>query len=261
MKVALIFAAIVALAFNAQATVIYDQDFTTAPTLTDNGTNNEAYFGSDETGGSPVNNFAVGDFVYSSGNTTAAVNSSAFDFAITREDRNRSRGFGVIIDTSGESAGAYSLTFDVSNYVSGGTGDGITLNVWEARNIGGNNYLNIQHGANNGTRTAPDFSTPRNSDDSGGNGANNSLGSQAITANGAVTYDFTLTEAGGTGDYLYLNWTLNHVSDSGGLPSFTLDNILVSSVPEPSNTFALVVFIMVALIARRRRKIAPILTS
>ncbi len=79
------------------------------------------------------------------------------------------------------------------------------------------------------------------------------LGEQITTGVSSISYDFTLTEAGSTGDYLVLGWgTRSAVSGGADSDSFSIDNITI--VPEPSSAALLAgCFALTSIMLRRRR--------
>ncbi|MGJ8651603.1 MAG: PEP-CTERM sorting domain-containing protein [Opitutaceae bacterium] len=254
-KLNLIIVGTLALAVGAQAQ-IYTQDFSAAITTVDAGAGS-AYFGTD---GTPASNFAVGDFVGANGDLGLAVVSEALNATGITNGSQRSRGFGVLIDTSGAAAGDYTVSFDVSNYLNPNAvdGDSITLNVFEFENTGTGlvSYIDADQ-AFNTTDTDGKIFSKFDADDTFSAGNRGVLGAGTITGDGLFELDITITMAGDTGDYLFLNWQLmstefETVSTAG--PSFTMDNIAVTSVPEPSTYALLSGLLALSFVMVRRRK-------
>jgi hypothetical protein len=165
----------------------------------------------------------------------AGVNDTGFNisngvFHVTSDtvgSSGRTRAFAVFIDTSGEAAGDYSVSFDVSNWVAG---DGtMGFKVFEGAGLD-TQYLDVgfRINGNSGARpskiagTANDWTELANTWGAGSEGS-------GITGNGKVTLNFTLTKAGTAGDYLGLAWTQVRSTDTALAPTLDFDNVAVFS--------------------------------
>ncbi len=228
-------------------TPFYEQDFTSAVTRA--GTLGAMTYG---TGGT------IQDGGFGHGGTdnhaayyppafTTGVDGNMFMPSLITGSRNRgmSTASTVYLDTSSWAAGDYNVTFDVADYVElanlsrfgvykGNISDAdpLTLRVM----TGNSNNNNLEYPFNESALTV--------SFDQIGSGVN-------ITSNTSISYDFTLTDAGNTGDYLVLGWGNQSVANTSS-DSFSVDNIAI--VPEPG-TYALIggLLALSSVMLRRRR--------
>lgn len=269
MKNKLVLLPLLAIAGTAQAQVVLiDEAFGSAPSIQDLGSVGNDYAGSDATGGSPANTFTVtdGGWVVSGLGLTASHDGTNSELDATHANnanaRARSMGVFVSLDALIGDSDTFTYSFDVSNFVGGSAGDSVTFEIYEVRDLGAadDNYLRLSLGDNSDLAALDTFFTQVNADDSfSGADANpvlSGISSVGVTGNGTIggSFDVSNGYAGVENSYLFLSWTSS--SAAGGLtnPSFSLDNLNVSSVPEPS-VFALLSG-MVALgsvMIRRRR--------
>ena len=220
------------------ATAIYEQDFSVAPTTTVVaptgvlGTNFAfevlAWAG---TGASPNLDVSDGKAAFT-GNSSINADTQA--------------SLAIFIDTSGLSTGNYNWSFDILDYVAGGGGFATSYSLYE-----GNGAVSVRLGAANAPTTVYPIEDPLGAPtfDQIGTGT-------AFTGNGSHSIAFTLTEAGSAGDYLALTWFLGETANQSGQNSvnFSIDNILVTAVPEPG-TYALIggLLALSYVMVRRRR--------
>ena len=158
-------------------------------------------------------------------------------------DRGMSMASTLYLDTSSWAAGDYTATFDVADYVE--VANRSRFGVYEG-NVAAASTLSLRVMTGNGSAYYPvlDGSTGTVSFDEIGSGT-------AITANGEVSYDFSLTDAGAAGDYLVFGWG-NTSTGSLFSNSFSVDNITVTAIPEPG-TLSIVGLGTVLLLFIRRK--------
>lgn len=154
----------------------------------------------------------------------------------------------LYLDTASWAAGAYTVSFDVTDYVQGANDS--HFGVYEGNQNAGILRLRV----NNGHASSDVY--PKE-DGSTGTVSFGEIGSGEQITNGvtSISYDFTLTEAGSTGDYLVLGWGTRSANggDTGVVSdSFNIDNITVTAVPEPTSA-TLLGLGGAALILRRRK--------
>jgi hypothetical protein len=180
--------------------------------------------------GAPGSALAYFDFDQFAGAQSVGFHISNGVFHVTSDTSGssaRTRAFAVFMDTSGEAAGDYSVSFDVSNWAAG---DGtMGFKVFEGAGLD-TQYLDISFRANSGTSDKPTRIGGTANDwtelaDTWGGG---SVGS-GITGNGKVTLDFTLTKAGTVGDYLGLGWAQVRSTSTNLAPTMNIDNVAVFS--------------------------------
>lgn len=234
---------------SAQAAVVYTQNFDTAPGIV-KAFQQQIGTGTLVSGHSALNfeEFAVqGDTGFTVNTGVLVIDSNTGG----NSSVSRKRSASVWLDTSGWAVGNYSVSFEISNYVSNPNGD-VEFNVFEGAGLD-TGYITIRTGQNNGTGAYP----------YDGNTANGSPATFAkitdtgttITGNGAVNVDFTLSEAGVAGDYLAISWTQSRGIGSAGLAdTFEVDNIIIqtAAVPEPSSAVLLGVAGLTLGLRRRR---------
>ena len=227
--------------------IFYEQDFTSAPT-------SAASIGKQTYGaGNAVQNEQFGFGEHSSGGQFTTFNTGEMVISAFAPPSTASRFYGsataLYLDTDSWTAGDYTVTFDVANYVQGA--DDSHFGVYEG-NVAAASTLSLR--VNSGNALANVYPQEEGST---GTVTFGEIGSGVAITTGvtSISYDFTLTEAGNTGDYLVLGWGTR--SADGGVTgtvsdSFNVDNITI--VPEPG-TYALIggLLALSAVMVRRRR--------
>ncbi len=233
-----------------QGAAIYSQDFTSA--VTSAGTGGAQLYGAgnaveDQGFGFGAHSSGGQDTVFTTGETTGEMQISAFAPPSTA-NRFFASATALYLDTDSWTAGDYTVTFDVTDYVQGA--DDSHFGVYE-----GNNDGTLKLRVNSGNAASNVY--PQEDGSAGTvSFAEIGLGKQITgVATFSISYDFTLTEAGTAGDYLVLGWgTRSANGGSGGVvsDSFNVDNITI--VPEPG-TYALLGGLLALgyVMVRRRR--------
>ncbi|MEM0965846.1 MAG: PEP-CTERM sorting domain-containing protein [Verrucomicrobiota bacterium] len=240
---------------------IYFEDFSTPPTLVSGGDGTIFY-----TTGPQTPTFSLGEWSGSS-LATWEVSGGVMDVALPSSFGSRSRGMGILVASpTVNTTDTYRVTFDVTNFSNPNAvdGDGIQFNYYEFSNVDdavvdSPYYIAIDQSQNSSIQVPQTIITRDLSDDSNVGFATNKIGEISVTGDGTFSEDFQFTFEGNGSTYFYLNWTLfstssESVSTQG--PSFTLDNVSVTVVPEPGSA-GLVVglssFAGLILLRRRRR--------
>lgn len=231
------------------AQTVYENDFSSAPTVQDIGGNNSPWVNANLNG-------VDGNFFDSSFSQISAT-SGTLDFT---------SGTGtawLYLDTSSWAEGDYSVSFD------GLVPSGNTM-AWDV--IGGNNP-----GAGTGTgnilRIRMNFSNPFfRATNAGGTaerlGQINAQGDTAGTATEQVaagsftdtaftsqelTITLTAANSGSANDYIMIGW-----SNSGGNGTASIDNLTISTIPEPSSFALFTSLALVVVTLAKRRSFAPV---
>ncbi len=230
-----------------QGAAIYSQDFTSEPT-------SAASAGKQTYGaGNVVQNEQFGFGEHDSGGQFTTFNTGEMVISAFAPPTNNGRYYGsataLYLDTVSWAAGAYTVTFDVTNYVQGA--DDSHFGVYEG-NVAAASTLSLR--VNSGNAGSDVYPIEEGST---GTVTFGEIGSGVAITTGvtSISYDFTLTEAGNTGDYLVLGWGTRSANDgvTGTVSdSFNVDNITI--VPEPG-TYALIggLLALSAVMVRRRR--------
>ena len=206
-----------------QGAAIYSQDFTSEPTSAASagkqtyGAGNavedqEFGFGSHSSGGQAT--------VFTTG-ATGEMQISAFA-PPTNNGRYYGSATALYLDTVSWAAGAYTVTFDVTNYVQGA--DDSHFGVYEG-NVAAASTLSLR--VNSGNAGSDVFPIEEGST---GTVTFGEIGSGVAITTGvtSISYDFTLTEAGNTGDYLVLGWGTRSANGSvGGVVSDAFNVVLL----------------------------------
>lgn len=157
---------------------------------------------------------------------------------------NRYRGAGVWLSTAGWATGLVTVEFDVTGYTAGTDGAATIFQAYAANGVDASNTVSL------------DLHSGPNPDPTGFTGTATiaALGSQqTITANGTdVAFTFNYN---GTDQFIALVFANNSpdVSPNANIgAAATLDNLTVTTVPEPS-AVALLGFGAAGLMLRRRR--------
>ena len=164
------------------------------------------------------------------------------DLSFNNSADNRFRGSGVWLDTTGWATGTVTVAVDVMNYVAGDD-TSIIFQAYAATGVNISNSVSLDLHANAGTGALPTAT--------GGSSTINALGAeQMVTGNGtAVPFTFNFD---GTADFVALTFVQINTNGGTDFGSADLDNLTVSTVPEPSSS-ALFGLGCVAFILRRRR--------
>ncbi|KRP34173.1 MAG: hypothetical protein ABS34_13130 [Opitutaceae bacterium BACL24 MAG-120322-bin51] len=155
---------------------------------------------------------------------------------------NRYRGAGVWLDASAWAAGTVTVGVDVSNYTAGVGGSDILFQAYAANGVDASNSVSLDLA----------FGPPAAGMAQTGTATIGALGA-AQNISGAATQDFTFTY-NGTDQYIALVFALSNTTATT-YEAATLDNLTVSTVPEPS-TYALLAGLtgLVYVMVRRRRR-------
>ncbi|VGO18382.1 hypothetical protein [Pontiella sulfatireligans] len=224
---------------------LYNEDFSTDPGFA--AVNGLTAIGAT---GSLGTYFAFGEY---NGSDGLGVTTSTGVLHIDTNDRaNRNRGLSVFIDTSAAAAGTYTVSFDVLNFVAGtGTTPGYSgFKVFEGSGLDTGHITldNIDNDTSPAVPRRDKSSTAAVWTDLGNTWGAGTEGS-GISANGTVSFDVELTEAGVAGDYLALAWVQQMLDIEA--PSFDVDNISVT-IPEPATLGMIASFGVGVLFIRRR---------
>jgi hypothetical protein len=235
-----------------QGAAIYSQDFSGAVTSTASA--GKQLYGA----GNAVANEQFGFGEHSSGGQFTTFNTGEMVISAFAPPTNGGRYYGsattLYLDTVSWAAGDYTVTFDVANYAQGANDS--HFGVYEG-NVAAGSTLSLRvNDSNAGSNVYPDEDSSTGTVTFGEISSGLDTG-VAITGNASISYNFTLTEAGNTGDYLVLGWgTRSGISSAAGSnlvsDSFSVDNIVI--VPEPG-TYALLggLLALGAVMVRRRR--------
>ena len=208
------------------ATAIYEQDFSTAPTIVSLGGNNNVLGTAFQFGDVAYGGVGVGPAAAVSGGKLTLTGNSTLN-------ADTQTAYVIFIDTSSVAAGNYTWSFDISDYAFGTGSFETRYSLYEGNNSAA--ALNMRFGAANnpgGTHPIEDTANAAEFDLIAGTAA-------TFSANDTYSVAFTLTDAGTAGDFLALVWEVTETADQSGqtTANFSIDNIAV--VPEPG-TYALI---------------------
>ncbi|MGZ0708894.1 PEP-CTERM sorting domain-containing protein [Coraliomargarita sp. W4R53] len=200
----------------------------------------------------------TGDVVFDNGTTTAVeewfgstngvgIGSGTLNFNNTNESRYR--GAGIWLDATGWDAGLVTVEFEVANYVAGGSDSIILFHTFAASGVDVANSVSLDlHGGPGldgdplvvaGTSTISIFGTEQTVTGS----------TTAVPSTESVTFTYN-----GTDEFIALVFAQENQTGSTSFTSANLDNLTVTTVPEPG-TFALLAGLtgLVSVMLRRRR--------
>ena len=229
----------------AQAAVVYEQDFSEAVGYAES--SNYLTYGE----GKLVDDGEFGGNIYQSADFTTGANGKMSLNSVSPHARQVRTGATLLfIDTSSWVADiSYTVTFDVADYLglADGKNDSGNFGVFEG-NIAAGATLSLRNINTNGTGD-PSIEGAQSSGTYSFAKIDSNTG---ITADGPISRDFTLTEAGSAGDYLMFSWNTWTPKGGPSTASFSVDNITV--VPE-LGTYALLAGMtgLVYVMLRRRR--------
>ncbi|VGO22445.1 PEP-CTERM sorting domain-containing protein [Pontiella sulfatireligans] len=226
------------------ATIIYQNDFVSAPTMI---AANAAVF--DGTAGAALE---VGEFAIAA--NSANYNFGSGEMAYTNDANAsggaRARTIGVAIDISGADQNQFEVSFDITQFgIPNVTDDDqVNFGAWHFSGVSSGNGVSVDM-QKNAVDFDPDF-TP-----AGIAGATQLLGgNQQLTATGAFSDTFTLGSVG-AGDYIFIAWTSTSddtEAPSTQLPKFAVDNIVLETIPEPATLGLIAAFGGGIMFIRRR---------
>ena len=228
--VTLITGVTVILSLSSQAAVIFIENFDNTA-FASSGT--EAHiFG----GESP--DIQVGEWFGS----TNGVSIASGDLSLGNTAVNRYRGAGIWLDASGWTAGTITVAVDVANFpVTPNSNSNPVFQVFTANGVDSMNSVSLDlHGGFNsqGNPTAT------------GSASINQLGvNQEITGNGtAVTFSF---DYNGTDQFVGLVFANSTPGSATGVNTVDLDNLTVSTIPEPSSAAFISLAGLIVILYRR----------
>lgn len=263
MKKTLITLAAFSAALTAHAQVVFNTDLSATQTIEDLGSiGNDQYVG--VTTGTPTNTFTTNANTWqvSGLGLSAAYNAvdDTVDFVHAQNAGNRSRSGGFFIDMSSApdpSAGnTFNYTINISSFDGGDVGDTVVFQAYALKNIGAFTYGVADFGVNaDGGELS--FNTLRNSDDGGAGGSSvEVVTAQEIVGTGNLTGTITLADDSfvGADDWLYFAFSSRSASGGASNPSFSINSVNVTAVPEPSVYALLSGLLAISFVMVRRRK-------
>lgn len=217
----------IALALSSHAAVVYSTDFD----ITYNNANGAFVLG----GGVPD---VVAEDWFGSSNQ---VGIAGGDLSFSNSTANRYRGSGVWLDTTGWATGLVTVEVDVTNFFAGAD-TSIIFQAYAALGVDASNTVSLDlHGA----------VSAGSSPTATGTATIGTLGAeQTITAGGTdVPFTFNFN---GTDEFIALTFVQINAVGGTSFGSADLDNLTVTTIPEPSST-ALLGLGGFALLLRRRK--------
>lgn len=228
---------------SSHADVVYIQDFDATPSLAFIAERENSFLGG--SAGTNDSTVVLGDFFGATNGVN--ISSGALNFT-NLGDGGRSRGMGIWLDSSGWALGDVTVTFDITGHAPGGSGDAET--VFQAYFADGFDTATSSNGdgvsldLHEGTLVtqSPDLGLSGNAQ---GGRIGSVLTFNTVSTGLSVTFDYTGNDAIGLVFY-------NDANGSDPNATFSVDNIVVETIPEPSSAL-LVGLSAFAFMLRRRR--------
>ncbi len=220
------------------------ETFSPAPSSTEGNTGTGTVMGTNTAG-------LLGFWQPNTGNANgiSSFGSDAWNFAAVTVGNGQHRTSGLLLDLNGLDAGTSTAKFDVSNFVAGtSTSASSNFQVWQFSGLGtvaSGNTVTVDFGDGNSNNQL-DVTTQ-------GASSVSLLSQQLITGNQlGFSLDFTTTSASAS-SYLYLTW--NNTKNGTGLTgnAFSVDNLSVTAVPEPSSIVLMGIGAIGMVFHRKRR--------
>jgi hypothetical protein len=208
-----------------QADVVFSEDFD-GQTVTEA---TEAYFG-----GVTTPNVTTGEWF-----SSTSVITSNDKLELQRPARNKSRGGAIWLDSSGWDAGTVTVEVDILDYVAGEASSVAYFEAYYANGVGATEWVMMD--VHNGT------SDPLINSSAGATIGAIGGSQNMITANvtdTTFTFDFTGQEN--------IALVFYGKGDGGYMPTYSVDNLSVTTIPEPA-TLGMVCGVGVAVLFIRRR--------
>lgn len=214
---------------NSHAALVFTEDFE-SPFSIDFTTTGTTAFG----GATP--NVVVGEWFSST--QTVNTGNGVLGFG-SLNTNNRGRGAGVWLDTTSWDVGTVTVSFEISNY----TGDASATPFYQAYSATG---VGATGSVSFDLHTGSGFSEPTVS----GTAATGSIGPRN-TINGDDNYAFTFDYTGAEENIALIFF--NRDGPATAQPTFSLDNLSVNTVPEPSTATLLLGMAAAGLFYRGKR--------
>ncbi|WPJ95680.1 PEP-CTERM sorting domain-containing protein [Coraliomargarita algicola] len=221
--------AVLASTLSSSAALVYSTNFTgddytqtSTAVVFDNGTTTavEEWFGS-------TNGIGIADGDLTLGNTT----------------ENRFRGAGVWLNASTWAAGTVTVEFDAANFTAG-TDSKAIFQAYAANNVDASNTVSLDLHGNFLSADGLPVAT--------GSASIALLGTQQeITGNGNIAFTFTYN---GTDDFIGLVFANLNAQSTGTGNTVDIDNLTVSTIPEPGTYALLAGLTGLAFVMVRRRR-------